>query len=85
MYISRVFVTALAATSTAQAFNVRDEASAVAANTKRSVKSMLGWLHDMLNNNGIKKEDESECPLMLPVPPYEHPSTIASTVPVMAP
>jgi hypothetical protein len=62
MYISRVFVTALAATSTAQAFNVRDEASAVAANTKRSVKSMLGWLHDMLNNNGIKKEDESECP-----------------------
>jgi hypothetical protein len=62
MYISRVFVTALAATSTAQAVNVRDEASAVAANTKRSVKSMLGWLHDMLNNNGIKKEDESECP-----------------------
>jgi hypothetical protein len=65
MYISHVFVTALAATSTVQAFNVRDEAHTVATNTKRSVKSMLGWLHDMLNNNGVKKEEEEEdgeCP-----------------------
>jgi hypothetical protein len=62
MYISHVFLTALAATSTAQAFNIRDEATAVVANTKRSVESMLGWLHDMLNNNGIKKEEQSECP-----------------------
>jgi hypothetical protein len=63
MYFSHVLVTAVAATSTAQAFNVRDEAHAVAVNTKRSIQDMFGWIHTMLDNNGVQKqEDSEECP-----------------------
>jgi hypothetical protein len=68
MYISHFFVTALAAANTAQAFNIHDEASALATNTKRSINDMMGWLHSILNNNGIRKdgeedgEEDAECP-----------------------
>jgi hypothetical protein len=62
MYISNIFVTALAATSTAQAFNVVDEAHSVAVTTKRGIKDMFGWMTDMLNNNGVTKTDEETCP-----------------------
>jgi hypothetical protein len=61
MYVSHIFVTALAATSTAQAFNVADEAHSAARHTKRTVRTMLSWLTNMLTNNGAKKE-EASCP-----------------------
>jgi hypothetical protein len=64
MYISHVVVTALAATSTAQAFNIVEEAHSAAVTTKRGIKDMFGWLSQMLNSNGItKQEEEGEtCP-----------------------
>lgn len=61
MYVSHIFVTALAASSTAQAFNVADEAHSAAIQTKRTVRTMLSWLTNMLTNNGAKKE-EATCP-----------------------
>jgi hypothetical protein len=64
MYISHVLVTALAASSTAQAFNIADEANSATVHTKRAVKNMFNWLTDMLKgaNNGGASTDEATCP-----------------------
>jgi hypothetical protein len=59
MYISNVFVTALAATSTAQAFNVQDEAHAVVANSKRALGNLLGMFGGMI---GMNRQQDSACP-----------------------
>jgi hypothetical protein len=61
MYVSHVFVTALAASSTAQGFNIADEAQSAVIHTKRTVRTMLSWLTNMMSNNGPKKE-EGTCP-----------------------
>ncbi|KAF3034768.1 hypothetical protein E8E12_000863 [Didymella heteroderae] len=58
MYISNIFVTALAATSTAQAFNVRDEAHKAGEVSKRAFGNIFGMLNGFL---GINKQS-AECP-----------------------
>lgn len=64
MHISHVFVTTLAATSTAQAFNIAYEANSATVHTKRAVRTMLSWLGDTLKgvNNGGANTDAATCP-----------------------
>ena len=59
MYISNIFVTALAATSTAQAFNIREEAHNAGEVSKRTLGNIFGTLSGLL---GINKQSGGECP-----------------------
>lgn len=58
MYISNIFITALAATSTAQALDLREEAHNAGEISKRTFGKLFGVLSGFL---GINKESE-ECP-----------------------
>jgi hypothetical protein len=58
MYISNILVTALAATSTAQAFNIQEEAHNAGEVSKRTLGKILGALTGFL---GLNKESET-CP-----------------------
>jgi hypothetical protein len=58
MYISHILVTALATTSTAQAFNFGDEVHAATTNTKRTVGSLFSWINNMFT----KAPTTSTCP-----------------------
>lgn len=49
MYFSHVFVTAIAATSTAQAFNIAEEAQSAAVNTKRTIGTILNLVGSLFN------------------------------------
>lgn len=62
MYVSHIFITALAASNTAQAFNVAEEANSAAIHTKRTISNMFGWLNNMLRNSPFQKAEESSCP-----------------------
>lgn len=59
MYISHVFVTVLAATSTAQAFNVQEEAHTAVEVSKRTLGKLLGALGGMI---GMNKQQGQSCP-----------------------
>lgn len=58
MYISNIFVTALAATGTAQAFDIREEVHSVGEVSKRTLGNIFGVLNGLL---GINKQS-AECP-----------------------
>ena len=73
MYISKVFVTALAATSTAQAFDLREEANDAGKVSKRLVAKILGGVGEVVGGavgavggvvNGILGNNKAsgECP-----------------------
>jgi hypothetical protein len=52
MYLSNVFITALAATSTIHAFDITEEAHTIAVHTKRSLTSVLNLVNSMFNRPG---------------------------------
>ncbi|KAF3049913.1 hypothetical protein E8E11_007976 [Didymella keratinophila] len=58
MYISNILVTALAATSTAQAFNIRDEAHNAGEVAKRTFGNIFGMLNGLLGNS----KQSAQCP-----------------------
>jgi hypothetical protein len=58
MYISNIFVTALAATSTAQGFNLKEEAHNAGEVSKRTLGKIFGVLSGLM---GINKPSET-CP-----------------------
>lgn len=58
MYISNILVTALAATSTAQAFSIKEEAHNAGEVSKRTLGKIFGILNNVL---GINKASE-QCP-----------------------
>jgi hypothetical protein len=59
MYISHIFITALVATSTTQAFNVQEEAHATVAHSKRALGRLLGMFGGMI---GMNRQQDSACP-----------------------
>lgn len=63
MYVSHIFLAALAASNTAQAFNIVEDANAATTHTKRGIANIFGWFSNMLRNTPFQKqEQESECP-----------------------
>jgi len=52
MYLSNIFVTALAATTTVHAFDITKEANSVSAHTKRTWMSVLNLVNSMFNRPG---------------------------------
>jgi hypothetical protein len=58
MYISNVFVTALAAAGTAQAFDIKEEAHNAGELSKRMFGNIFGMLDGFLGNN----KQSAECP-----------------------
>lgn len=58
MYISNIFVTALAATSTAQAFDIRDEIHNAGVVSKRTFGNIFGMLSGLLGGN----KQSAQCP-----------------------
>lgn len=59
MYLSNLFITALAATSTIHAFDITEEAQNVAGHTKRSFMSALNLVNSMFN---IRQGQSAACP-----------------------
>ena len=60
MYLSNIFVTALAATTTVQAFDITQEAHSAAANTKRSLASILNLVNSIFHRPSAGKAES--CP-----------------------